>query len=293
MQPWHIWAFIGICLWAGLIGLGAALSSSRLREDDLGADALCLFMRIYARVMHHLRIEGREHIPEPVSAGSVGYPLIVAANHTAGVDPVLIQAAIRFEPRWMMAEDMRAPKLDWLWNMARIIFVDRANRDSRSAREALRHLKASGVLGVFPEGHIERPPEHLLPFRGGIGFLIAKSGAAVLPVIITGTPQIDPAWAGLTRPSRSVVRFLPIVRYPKDMTPDAIGADLHRRFAEATGWPPAPRVPMIGPHGSVFIGLDGRYIDDDGNPITDEQARALVAEPPTQTPPIQTPSEAT
>jgi 1-acyl-sn-glycerol-3-phosphate acyltransferase len=272
MEPWHAWTLIALAAWAGLIALSIRLTRSPIRDDDFGAELLVLAMHIYARLVHRIRIEGREHIPIPDARGRLPHPLIVAANHTAGVDPVLIQAAIRFEPRWMMAEDMRARSLDWLWSKARIIFVDRSTRESRSAREALRHLKSGGVLGVFPEGHIERPPEHLLPFRGGVGFLIAKSGAPVLPVVISGTPQVDPAWASLTRTSRSVVRFLPMVRYPKDATPDAIAGDLFRRFAEATGWPPAPRVPILENGRRILVDIEGRYIDERGDPISDEEA---------------------
>lgn len=277
MEPWAIWIVFFVAAWGALVLVSAWITAAHLREDDFLANALYRVMQLYARVIHNLRIEGRENIPAPDHRGRLGFPVIVAANHTAGIDPILIQAALWFEPRWMMAEDMRAPQLDWLWTLARIIFVDRASRESRSAREALRHLKNGGALGVFPEGHIERPPEHLLPFRGGIGFLIAKSGAAVLPVVISGTPQVDPAWASLTRPSRSVVRFLPLVRYEKGSSPDDIGADIERRFARATGWPPAPRVPIMTGERRVMVDMQGNYIDDAGRPIADAEARAIAS----------------
>lgn len=276
MEPWHVWVLIGGLGWACLIALAEGYRRSVIREDDFVANALSLAVRVYARALHRVRVEGREHVPVADARGRIGHSLIVAANHTAGVDPLLIQAVIGFEPRWMMAEDMRVAELEPLWEMARIIFVDRANRDSRSAREALRHLKGGGVLGVFPEGHIERPPEHLLPFRGGVGFLIAKSRAPVLPVVISGTPQVDPAWAALTRRSRSVVRFLPVVRYGPEMGPDEISADLERRFAEATGWPRAPRTPILTPDGAVYVDLQGRYVDAGGVVLTDAEARAFA-----------------
>jgi len=279
MDAWLVWVIVVAAAWGALAWVSAWISTAGLREDDLLANTLYRIIQVYARVVHRLRVEGAEHIPRPDAHGRVGFPLIIASNHTAGIDPLLLQAALWFEPRWMMAEDMRAPWLEWVWSTARIIFVDRANKDTRSAREALRHLKSGGTLGVFPEGHIERPPHHLLPFRGGIGFLIAKSGAPVLPAVITGTPQLDPAWASLTRPSRSVVRFLPIVRYDKGMSPDDIGADLERRFAEATGWPPAPRVPILSPNRHIFVSISGSYVDADGRPISDDEARTLAAAP--------------
>jgi hypothetical protein len=63
-----------------------------------------------------------------------------------------------------------------------------------------------------------------------------------------------------------------MVRYPKDATPDAIAGDLFRRFAEATGWPPAPRVPILENGRRILVDIEGRYIDERGDPISDEEA---------------------
>src|SRR5690606_15597843 len=109
-------------------------------------------------------------------------PLIVVANHTAGVDPILTSAACPFQIRWIMAQDMRLPWLNWFWRWQRVIFVSRTGRDRGSVREALAHLKDGGVIGIFPEGGLERPPRQILPFRRGVGLLIAKAGVPVLPV---------------------------------------------------------------------------------------------------------------
>ena len=163
---------------------------------------------------------------------------MIIANHTAGLDPVVIQASVPFHIRWMMAEDMRLGQLEWLWQWLEVIFVSRTSRDSIGTREAIRHLRQGGVIGIFPEGGLERPPFHLMPFQAGVGLLIKRSGARVLPAIVDGTPQVDPAWASLWRPSRTRVRFKPTLDYSGlDLSPAEIAADLRRRFAEWTGWP--------------------------------------------------------
>lgn len=150
----------------------------------------------------------------------------------------MIQASVPFHIRWMMAEDMRLGQLEWLWQWLEVIFVSRTSRDSIGTREAIRHLRQGGVIGIFPEGGLERPPFHLMPFQAGVGLLIKRSGARVLPAIVDGTPQVDPAWASLWRPSRTRVRFKPTLDYSGlDLSPAEIAADLRRRFAEWTGWP--------------------------------------------------------
>lgn len=228
--------------------------------DDVATGLVARGMLVYVRLVHHLRIEGRENIPAPDDAS----PLILIANHTAGVDPAIIQAAIPYDPRWMMGSDMMIPGLNWLWELARIIPVERFGEgDAAALRTALKHLKDGGVVGVFPEGTIERPPRHILPFQPGVGLLIRRSGARVLPIVIDGTPQVDPAWASLWRTSHSVVRFLPVIDYSKTgLHAQDIATDLRARYVAATGWPMSEVVPRRENDRVVFVGLDGRYVDD-------------------------------
>jgi len=200
--------------------------------------------RVYVGAMHALRIRGRKRIP---GAGGCG-PLIVACNHTAGVDPILVQAACPFFIRWVMAQDMREARLEWFWRWWEVIFVDRATRDSSGMRVALRHLASGGVIGIFPEGALERPPRQVLPFMPGIGMLVRKSGARVLTVTIEGTPQVDPAWSSLWRASRSVVHFREVVDYADSPLSSAeIAEDLRRRFLNYTGWAANEHAPALEP----------------------------------------------
>lgn len=191
------------------------------------------FLGLYSRVWHALRVEGRENIPRSQLPG----PLIVVANHTAGVDPFLIQSACPFEIRWMMARDMMTPGLDALWDWAEVIPVDRTGKDTSSARQAISHVRGGLALGVFPEGRLERPARHILPFLPGLGIMVKRTGARVLPIVIDGTPQVDPVWASVCRSSRSVLRVFPAIDYSESsLTAGEIVEDLRGRFAKWTGW---------------------------------------------------------
>src|SRR5438128_727908 len=94
----------------------------------------------------------------------------------------------------------------WAW------FVRRPEVCQR-AREAIGHLRAGGVVGIFPEGGIERPPRQVRPFLAGVGLFIKKTKARVLPVVIQGTPVVDPAWASLKHFSHSQVDVKPMIDY--------------------------------------------------------------------------------
>jgi 1-acyl-sn-glycerol-3-phosphate acyltransferase len=92
------------------------------------------------------------------------------------------------------------------------------------------------VLGVFPEGGIERPAGTLRPFFPGVGLIIARSGAPVLPVWISGTPRTDTAWDSLLRTSRTRVVFGPLIR-PVGRDSEDIARQVRAWFKQVSGWP--------------------------------------------------------
>ncbi len=241
MPQWAALLIAGTVAWIAWAALARGLTRTRIRGDDTLAALALGFIRLYGRVVHNLRVSGLEHVPR-ARRGEDGRPeagpLLVVANHTAGVDPLLIQSALDFEVKWVMAEDMRVAYFEAMWQWIGLIFLDRRTSESMPLRRALRHLRSGGVLGIFPEGAIERPPRRLLPFREGVGMLVARGGAPVLPVVVDGTPQVQTAWGSLIKPSRSQVRFLPLMPAEKFKGLDAAAATaaLEEVFTSATGW---------------------------------------------------------
>lgn len=219
---------------AALIALGfiTAILSRNPRNDPM-VGLLIVAMRLFARFVQRARYLGRENVATHMHPG----PLIVVSNHTAGADVPLIQAACPFEIRWMMARSMQVEFLQWFWEWARVIGVDVGGRDSTALREAIRHVEQGGVLGIFPEAGLERPPRQIMPFQPGVGLLIKKTGAKVLPVVIDGTPQVDPAWRSLWRFGRATVQFHEPIDYAAmGLSASEIVADLQRRYLDWTGW---------------------------------------------------------
>lgn len=237
MPDWLPWIILAAVLWLALAAVADRLLAGPRGQDVVGNLAWYV-IRGYVWLRHRPRVDGREHVPPFVRGGGlegVG-PLIVVANHASGVDPLLIQAVLPFEPRWMMAADMRHPMGEWLWAFGRVIFVDRANSDPAGVREALRHLSIGGVLGLFPEGGIERKVRTLRPFQPGIGLLIRRSGARVLPIVIEGAAMTPTAWGALLKTSRPTVRIMPMIDYGRSMAPAEVAADLQARYVDWTGW---------------------------------------------------------
>jgi len=230
--PIAVWGISALGAWLAWAALAHWLAANPRGDIETGVG--WRLVRLYARVVHRLRVEGVGHLPPGRRPG----PLVVVVNHTAGVDPILVQAACPFFIRWMMALDMQLPSLGWIWEWVEVISVDRDGREVAATREAIRHLGEGGVVGIFPEGTLERPARHILPFLSGVGLIVHRSRAPVLPVLIEGTPQIDPAWSSLWRLSHARVRFLPVIDYTRtELRATEIAADLRQRMAHAVRWP--------------------------------------------------------
>ncbi len=225
-----LWALVALIVLVGLGFFARTVCDNPRQEPTTGL--LAGILRLYNRLMHRVRYEGLGHIPP------VGKPTLFVCNHTAGIDPLLVHLASGHDIRWMMARDMRTPMLETFWNWMRIIDVDRIAGDPAAAREALRELAQGGSVGIFPEGGLERPTNQLIPFEPGVGLIIKKSRAIVVPVVIDGTPQVDPAFASLWHPSRSRVVFHEPIDYAgSGLSAKDIAQDLFARYQSWTGWP--------------------------------------------------------
>ncbi len=225
--------------WAALILLARAVEHSPREGGDW--TLAWLVVCIYTRLVHRVRFEGLEHIPHWKRGDPAPGPLVVVSNHTAGVDPLLIHSACPFDIRWMMMREMMLAPFARLWTWIEVIPVDQNGRDSTSIRNAIRHLQSGAVIGIFAEGGIERPRERINPYLPGIGLLVLKSNARVLPVVIRGTPKVDSAYLSLLRPSHSIVKFMPVRTFTKDSTSAEIALALEEQAAAALGWDRCPK----------------------------------------------------
>lgn len=186
----------------------------------------------WLKLWHHPSFEGLEAIPKAWPKG-----LIVVANHASGVDPFLVQVCIPRRIRWMMAQEQMVPALDAVWRYLELIPVTYGPADAAGFRDAVRHVQRGGVLGIFPEGGIARPPKEVRPFSGGVGLIVARAKVPVVLFLIEGTPAAPTARESLFRKSRSRVRCLGWLDYTGTKDAAAVTADLRRRLAEASGWP--------------------------------------------------------
>jgi 1-acyl-sn-glycerol-3-phosphate acyltransferase len=173
--------------------------------------ALHLADKVLARVWHHTVVLKRHPLP------ATG-PAILVCNHTSGLDPLLIQSVVSRVVVWMMAKEYYDIKaMTWIFRAIDAIPVDRFTRDTASVRAALRQLQAGRVVGIFPEGRIERSRE-LMPFQTGVAMLAIKTGVQVYPAFLDGTQRNKTMLGSFLFPNRATLAFGPPVNFDRSST---------------------------------------------------------------------------
>lgn len=228
--------------WFAAYAVAALLLSKVLlpwlsRRIDTGPfDGLVLVViRTYLRLWHRPRWVGFERLPDPLPKA-----FVVAANHASGIDPLILQARFDRRIRWLMARDQMAPILADAWRHIDALAVTYGPEDAAILKEAVRHVRAGGVLGLFPEGAIARPPREIRPFLGGVGVIVARAKVPVLLFHIEDAPYTATAFGSLLKPSRTAVRFVGIFDpLAEGGRPDAAAflERLRSALAAASGWP--------------------------------------------------------
>lgn len=147
--------------------------------------------------MWRLRVTGAHHVP-------ADGPVILAANHSAFLDGILLAAASPRPVHVLAKSELFVAPLDRLLSATSQIRLEYDGPDRSALHEALAVLRADGVVGIFPEAH--RGPGDGGHVRHGAAYLAALSGAVVVPVAILGA-----------RPAGAGKDALPRLRSPLDV----------------------------------------------------------------------------
>jgi 1-acyl-sn-glycerol-3-phosphate acyltransferase len=126
------------------------------------------------------RVTGEERFPK---TGGV----IVAVNHCANYDPVLIGLACPRQLAFLgKIELFRNPLLGGLLRYLGAIPLHRGAADTGAMRAAVEVLSSGKPLLLFPEGTRSRTGR-LQRGRRGAGMLAARTGCPILPVHLSGS----------------------------------------------------------------------------------------------------------
>jgi glycerol-3-phosphate dehydrogenase (NAD(P)+) len=141
-------------------------------------------------------------------------PVILAANHRSFLDPFVIGICLRRPIYFVAKKELFRNRLQaWLLNCLGAFPVRRGESDEESVRTALELLERGQAVVIFPEGTRIRSGSLAKPKRG-VGRLALESGAAVVPVAVTGTERARSRGLRI-RPVKVSLRFGRALTFPR------------------------------------------------------------------------------
>jgi len=180
--------------------------------------------RLVGRLFFHFRIIHRERM---LQSG----PVILAMNHQSYLDPPLAgtacDRAVYFLARRTLLD---VPLLGWLLPKLNVIPVNQEGIDRSALKALIRVLKTGNAALVFPEGS-RTVDGNLQPAEAGLGLVIAKTLAPVVPMRIFGAHEALPrGGGGLHFLPITIVIGEPIFFTAGDLNPP--GKDLYNRLSQ-------------------------------------------------------------
>ncbi|MEM9418847.1 MAG: lysophospholipid acyltransferase family protein [Planctomycetota bacterium] len=179
-------------------------------------------VRVYLKLFHRLKFEGREHLPTQP-------PFVLAANHSSHLDALVLAAALHAKHRRYVfpisaGDVFFETKLATAFSALCLNALPMWRKNAgRHAMGQLRERFAAGDAGfiLFPEG-TRSPDGKIKKFRAGVGMLVAGTDVPIVPCHIAGAYQALPKGAAFPRPRTLKVTIGPSLRF-NDQSNDKTG----------------------------------------------------------------------
>jgi 1-acyl-sn-glycerol-3-phosphate acyltransferase len=200
MEPWQLQP-------AHDIGLTPAERFRSIRRESgllesFAHHACFSLLRSYFAVAHRLTIVGREKLPPHG-------PFVLAANHCSHLDALILGAALT--PRHRERAFPIAAGDVFFQSTATSTFsaiilnalpMWRKNCGPHALADLRRKLQEeSAIFIIFPEGGRSRSGS-IMPFKHGLGMLVAETDVPVVPCGLVGTFEALPPHRNFPRPVR-------------------------------------------------------------------------------------------
>jgi 1-acyl-sn-glycerol-3-phosphate acyltransferase len=138
---------------------------------------------LFFKLLFRFEVSGLENIP---NKGAV----VIASNHLSNWDPPVIGCPLPRMINFMAKEELfKIPVFGWVIRKFKAFPVRRDNADRAAIRAALDILAKGEILGIFPEGTRSKTGQ-LGDVGQGTAFIIARSGATVVPTALIATNKM-------------------------------------------------------------------------------------------------------
>ena len=124
-----------------------------------------------------------------------GVPVVLAGNHKSNFDCASLVCSTRRVIHFLAKKELLDTKMKCFFKGMGIIPVDRKKKNGKALDSAINCLNQNKVIGIFPEGTINKTDDIIMPFKFGAVKMASSTNAYIVPFSITGKYRM---FGGLT-----------------------------------------------------------------------------------------------
>ena len=111
--------------------------------------------------------------------------LILTGNHTSYLDPLLLMSTTKRCIHFLSKIELFKGIKKYFFKNVGIIPVDRKRKNPEAINLANKYLMDNKVIGIFPEGTINRTKDVIMPFKYGAVKMAKDTDSYIVPFAIT------------------------------------------------------------------------------------------------------------
>ncbi len=131
------------------------------------------------KVLYRPTIIGAENIPKE---GAV----VLAGNHTSNLDWSLLLSSTKRCIHFLAKKELFKGIMKPIFTGAGLIPVNRKTKDGKALESAINVLNKGMVVGIFPEGTINKTDDVVMPFKIGAVKMAHDTNTKIVPFVIKG-----------------------------------------------------------------------------------------------------------
>lgn len=132
------------------------------------------------KVLFHPKIIGIDNLPKDEN-------YVLAGNHTKWLDPIMLIAIIPKQVHFLAKDSLFKGITKPFLKGVGAIPVNRKIHDHQALESAIKALNEKDIIGIFPEGTINREKKTpTLPFKIGAVKMANVTNTSIVPFVITG-----------------------------------------------------------------------------------------------------------
>lgn len=134
---------------------------------------------LFIKIKYNPKVINKENIPKKNKC-------ILAGNHTNNYDFMLLGMSTRRCIRYVAKDELFKGIKKYLFKSLGLIPVNRKIHDKTVIPTCVNLLNQNNIIGIFPEGTINKTNQPIIPFKKGAVVMSTRSNAPIIPFAING-----------------------------------------------------------------------------------------------------------